>query len=272
MTDAPWFPQYAKDWLMETVELSYEQKGAHIDLLCISWARDLPIDPEAVRCLLARCTRAAWARIWPALESRWPVRDGRRVNDWLEGQRSKTLTFRKAMSDAGRKGGLRSGEARLKPGLSQAEARVDHTHSQSQSHPQSHNSSLTLAVVARAPAAGELTFSPGQLQAAAPGLVGAWNNLVAIRSEFAEKFVEVRSHPKLTAALQARPSIDWWGDLFQRVVASDFLRRDAKMAPVDLWWVLDHREEIANGRYDNSAAKSTDPNAAAIAAAKALMR
>lgn len=119
---------------------------------------------------------------------------------------------------------------------------------------------------------GQYDLSPGQLQAAAPGLIGAWNAIAASAPPFVA--VEgVRSNPKLTYALRAHPSIDWWGDLFQRVVRSDFLRCDAKMAPVDLWWVLDHYEEIAAGRYDNRDARGLrDPNEDAVAQAKAMLR
>lgn len=99
-----------------------------------------------------------------------------------------------------------------------------------------------------------LELSPGQLQAAVPGLVGAWNNVVAVSPPFVE--ATFRSHPKATAALRAHPSIDWWGDLFRRVVASDFLAgrqpmRDGRVFVADLLWVLDRAEEIAAGRYDN---------------------
>ncbi len=107
-----------------------------------------------------------------------------------------------------------------------------------------------------------LELSNGQLQAAAPGLVGAWNNVCAVDGS---PFVAVtcRSHPRITAALRDHPDINWWADLFVRVASSDFLRRDAKIAPADLWWVLDHVEEIAAGRYDNRAPVAQTPKAAA---------
>jgi uncharacterized protein YdaU (DUF1376 family) len=257
LTDAPWFPQYAKDWLMQTVELSYEQKGIHHDLLCLSWERDIPIDSDAVR-RLTRCTPSTWRKVWPVLEPRWLEVDGKRINEWLETQRQKTLGFRQAMSEAGRKGAAER-VARLRPGSSQAQARLNHTQSQVQVHPQ--ESSLSLTLVAREPGL-PIDLSPGQLQAAVPGLVGAWNNLCAVDgSPF--QAVTVRSHPKATAALRAHPDINWWADLFASVGASDFLRRDARMAPVDFWWVLDHCEEIAAGRHGNRERQSL--NGAALA-------
>jgi hypothetical protein len=104
-----------------------------------------------------------------------------------------------------------------------------------------------------------LELSPGQLQAAVPGLVGAWNNIAACSPPFVE--ATFRSHPKAMAALRTHPSIDWWGDLFRRVVASDFLAgrqpmRDGRVFVADLLWVLDHADEIALGRHDNRTALS----------------
>lgn len=251
MTDAPWFPLYAKDWLMDTVELSHEQKGVHVDLLAIAWDREgLPIELDAVR-KLARCSVGAWKRIWPALAAKWPELGGKRVNRWLEQQREATMVFAANKSRAGKAGAAKRWQCH--PSAIDVPLAND-SYSQSQSQPQSHNGSLSLAVGARVtPPPVEL--SPGQLQAAVPGLVGAWNNLCAVEGSPFQP-VTVRSHPKATAALRAHPDIDWWAELFTRVGASDWLRRDARMAPVDFWWVLDHCEEIAVGRHDNRVALS----------------
>jgi hypothetical protein len=122
-----------------------------------------------------------------------------------------------------------------------------------------------------------LELSSGQLQAAVPGLVGAWNNLCAVEGSPFQS-VTVRSHPKATAALRGHPDINWWADLFARVARSDWLRRDARIAPVDFWWVLEHVEEIAAGRYDNRVASlavlpptKTEQRAARRAAATAAV-
>ncbi len=97
-------------------------------------------------------------------------------------------------------------------------------------------------------------LSPGQLQAAVPGLVGAWNNIAASVQPFVA--VTLRSHPKATAALRAHPQIDWWSAVFSRVAASDFLRGlapfpDGRPFVADFLWCLTHADEIAGGRYDN---------------------
>lgn len=122
---------------------------------------------------------------------------------------------------------------------------------------------------------GPLVLSPGQLQASVPGLVGAWNNIAAVSPPFVA--VTVRSHPTATQALAAHPDIDWWSDVFRRVVASDSLSgrrafRDGGTFVADFWWCLENADKIAAGRYDNRAAVPVDPNAASIAAAKAMLR
>lgn len=107
-----------------------------------------------------------------------------------------------------------------------------------------------------------LTLSPGQLQAAAPGLIGAWNNVAAVVEPFTA-VDGVRSHPKVTAALRAHPDMDWWTEVFRRVALSDFLRgleslRDGRRFVADFWWVLEHADAIASGRYDNRDRASTN--------------
>jgi uncharacterized protein YdaU (DUF1376 family) len=269
LTDAPWFPLYVKDWLVATRRLTAEQRGLYMDLLCFAWEDGgLPEDVEAVR-RLTQSTPAVWKRAWPDIASKFEVRGGRRVNKRLEQVRDEMLASVAAKSKAGKAGAARRWQphaSAMPVPLAEGMANDSYSHSHPQSH--SHNSSLTLAVVARGtPAPGSFELSPGQLQAAAPGLIGAWSNIAAIDGQ-PFTAVTVRSHPKVTAALRAHADIDWWGDLFRRVVASDFLAgrqpmRDGRVFIADLFWVLDHAEEIAAGRYDNRAPGSK--NAAALA-------
>lgn len=234
------------DWLTDTRDLTHEQRGVHADLLCLAWKMDgLPVEPEAIR-RLAQCSPKAWAKVWPGLAEKWTERDGRLVNVRQEAERGVAGDISQKRSAAGKKGAMAKWQTHGKASMANLANDGHNTTEHNNTVP---NSSLTLAVVARAPV-GELVFSDGQLQAAAPGLIGAWNNLCAVDgSPF--QAVTSRSHPSVTKALRAHPDINWWTALFTRVMASDFLRRDAKMAPVDLWWVLDHAEEIAVGRYDN---------------------
>jgi hypothetical protein len=138
-----------------------------------------------------------------------------------------------------------------------------------------------LAIVAP-PEPPTVEYSPGQIRAAVPGLIGAWNNLVAIRPEFAGKAATMRpDHPKVYGALRDHPSVDWWADLFRRVVQSDVLSgrkpwRDGGLKAVDFFWVLRNADEIAAGAYDNHIAvpkggKTTTGNRSAADAAKRLL-
>jgi uncharacterized protein YdaU (DUF1376 family) len=280
LTDAPWFPLYVKDWLVATRRLTAEQRGLYMDLLCFAWEDGgLPLDVEAMR-RLTQSTTAVWKRAWPDLAGKFEVRDGRWVNRRMERVRDEMLRMVEKKSKAGKAGAARRWQAHasaMPVPLADTMANDSYSHSYPHSHPQPHNSSLTLAVVARAPAPGSFDLSPGQLQAAAPGLIGAWNNLAASDGQ-PFKDVTVRSHPKVTAALRAHADIDWWGDLFRRVVVSDRLNGrhvypDGGTFTADLFWVLDKCEEIAAGRYDNREAVGVrDANADAVAAAKRLLR
>lgn len=247
MTDAPWFPLFVSDWLTETRDLTLEQRGVHADLLCLAWKQDgLPIDPEAIR-RLAQCSPKAWAKTWPALAPKWTERDGRLVNPRQEAERGVAGDISQKRSAAGRKGAAAKWQTHGKAMMANL---ANDGHNTTQQNTTVHERELTLSLVAREPAPA-IELSTGQLQAAVPGLLGAWNNVCAVDGLPFKEVLFVRAHPKATQALRAHPDINWWAELFVRVTASDFLRRDANMAPVDLWWVLDHCEEIAAGRYDN---------------------
>lgn len=55
-TRAPYFKFFVDDWRAGTTELTYEQKGLYIDLLCLMWDRKggLPNDPVEIAKLLGR--------------------------------------------------------------------------------------------------------------------------------------------------------------------------------------------------------------------------
>ncbi len=253
MTDFSWFKTYVQAWIALTDPWTDEQGGAHMRLLCVAWTRGfLPIDPDAIR-QIRRWSPGAWKRIWPALEPEWPVVDGKRINLALEAHREDSHR----RIEAARSGGKASAAARTKQptavepplnGRSTGVERQSNTLAKRSEAELSNNGSLSLAVGARVPP--PIDLSPGQLQAAVSGLVGAWNNICAVEGQpFVA--VNVRSHPKATQALRLRPEIDWWAEVFRRVVASDWLRRDARFAPAGFWWVLEHAEEIAVGQHDN---------------------
>lgn len=104
------------------------------------------------------------------------------------------------------------------------------------------------------PERGLVAYSPGQVAAGVGGLVGAWNNLVAIKSPFVR--ITATDHHSIHAALRRHPDIAWWTEVFVKVAASDFLAgrvalADGRTWVADFWWVLERAEQIHAGRHDN---------------------
>lgn len=262
MTDFPWFPLYVDDWTRSTATMTDEQAGAYMRLLCHAWAENgLPTDEAAIRAI-GRWSPAAWKRIWPVVSTKWFEHEGRLMNGRQERERQGRDAFRDARSAAGKRGASQrwqshstaNGKAIAQP-MAQPMANDSDPHPHPQVHPQeSEQKTLTLVAGASVPPSA-VELSTGQLQAAVPGLVGAWNNIAAVVSPFVA-VSGFRSHPKATAALRAHPDIDWWSGVFSRATASDFLRgvqpmSDGRTFVADFWWCLDNAEKIAAGRYDN---------------------
>jgi hypothetical protein len=102
---------------------------------------------------------------------------------------------------------------------------------------------------------GPYELLPAQIRAGIPGLIGAWDNIAGGVPPFRPADVSA-NNPRVYSALRAHPSIDWWGDLFERVVASDWLAgrvpgRDGRPFVADFLWCVEHADQIAVGRYDN---------------------
>lgn len=92
---AHWMPLYVQAFVADTRDMTLEEKGAYMDLLIHQWLNhELPQDEDRKRRLTGSTSRQ-WARIWPALEPRFPGG----VNAKLERVRSKHL----ARSKAGKK-------------------------------------------------------------------------------------------------------------------------------------------------------------------------
>ena len=219
MPEFPWFPLYVDDWMRATATMTDEQAGAYMRLLCHAWAEGgLPRDETAIRSI-GRWSPTAWRRIWPAVAGKWREQDGRLVNPRQERERKGRDAYRELKATAGRTGAVQrwhshrsaNGKPMAQPspengtaiGLPMANDSDLQVHVQPQ-----HVHRDSLALVSDARARPRLELSPGQLQAAVPGLVGAWNTQAASVPPFVA--VTIRSHPTATAALRAHPELDWW--------------------------------------------------------------
>lgn len=99
---APAFQFYPADFLVGTAEMTPDEVGAYIRLLCYQWARDgLPSDQG--KCAgLAGCSREIIAAIWHKFSV---GSDGRARNHKLETVRAAQEAFRASRAENGKKGG-----------------------------------------------------------------------------------------------------------------------------------------------------------------------
>lgn len=111
---------YVGDWLVATAELSLEEQGAYLRILCHMWRRDgwLVLEPEKLARLLA-VDRATWDRLWATLKDFFTVDpDGGLffTQKRLLAELATAKEARTKASNAGRAGGIASGAARSRKG------------------------------------------------------------------------------------------------------------------------------------------------------------
>lgn len=98
------FHFYAADFLAATSDMSNEEVGAYIRLLCVQWGKGgLPNNPD-------RLSRMAGAMPWPSLGhviSKFQVcEDGYLRNERLEGERQKQANYRESQALKGKQGAI----------------------------------------------------------------------------------------------------------------------------------------------------------------------
>jgi len=105
--------------------------------------------------------------------------------------------------------------------------------------------------VARArPETGVEGLTNGQLRHAALEVVSAWNRQARDPFVLVRDDLSAPSHRRIERALEGHPDVDWWANLFAEVFASTFLAGGGERGWVaDFWWVLEHADEVAQGRY-----------------------
>lgn len=104
----PAFQFFARDWLIDeqVMFLSYESKGAYIDLLAHAWLEgSIPADLAKVGIILR--DREVADRVWPELAQFWaphPTLPGRLVNRRQEDERQALEEHQRRQSEHGRAG------------------------------------------------------------------------------------------------------------------------------------------------------------------------
>jgi uncharacterized protein YdaU (DUF1376 family) len=143
-----WYPRYYGDYMRDTAHLSLVEHGVYAVMLDHYYATGGPL-PDDLGALyricraFEDCERAAVQSIASAY---FPVNgDGMRHNRRADRELAKMQEHAERLANAGRKGGLKSGEARLKPGLSEAASPAEanpHPHITSTSTPTSTANSI----------------------------------------------------------------------------------------------------------------------------------
>jgi hypothetical protein len=100
-------------------------------------------------------------------------------------------------------------------------------------------------------------------------VVAEWNAAVMVAAELpkAATMLQPASRARLLAALRDLPDLAQWRARFDRVARSRFCRgTNDRGWRADLWWTLEHGDQIDAGRYDDQPTVSAAPVSAAAAA------
>jgi uncharacterized protein YdaU (DUF1376 family) len=104
---APYFAFYAKEWLLLTMHLTPEQRGAFITLLARAWSADEPCalpDNEVELAKLAGVKPARWRTIGPGIREMFDAENGRLVHAGLRDLRARMIESSEKRAVAGRRG------------------------------------------------------------------------------------------------------------------------------------------------------------------------
>ena len=102
---APAFQFYPKDFLSDgnQGEMSLQETGAYVRLLCRCWLEKSIPDDAGRAANLAGTTRGQMVKMWPAIRRCFrPAEDGRLVHPRLESEREKQAEYRRRQSDKGK--------------------------------------------------------------------------------------------------------------------------------------------------------------------------
>lgn len=105
MKRTPWMPLYCDDLIGSTADMSAEEFGAYVRLLCHCWTRGpLPIDDKVI-CRIAGCRLQVWRSICPRFSTTTREDGSAGLSQTrLESERFKRQRFAEERSESGRRG------------------------------------------------------------------------------------------------------------------------------------------------------------------------
>jgi uncharacterized protein YdaU (DUF1376 family) len=115
-----WYARYPGDYMRDTGHLTLIEHGAYTRLLdhYYSTGRPIPPDVDALHRLCSAMDDAERVAVTKIASEFFPVNgDGLRHNKRADSEIVRMQNFHDRLSEAGRKGGIAQGQARLKPGL-----------------------------------------------------------------------------------------------------------------------------------------------------------
>lgn len=110
------YPWYPADWLGSETRARLSQAGRNIfrELLDFCWKDgSLPTDKAALTRMIG-CTRREFDEAWIVIGMKFDNRGGRLYHPRVDERRPELIDWREARREAGRRGGLASGESRSK--------------------------------------------------------------------------------------------------------------------------------------------------------------
>lgn len=122
MNKPPAFQFYADDFLSGTADMTAEEVGVYIRLLCHAWSKDGLDDNERLVMLAGQCQASSLAHA----KSKFRLTDGKLRNLRQEKERKKQAEFRERQAENGKKRwlGIANPDATVKPPISNLQSPI----------------------------------------------------------------------------------------------------------------------------------------------------
>jgi len=113
----PSFSFYAGDFLTDVQEMTDQEVGAYMRLLCYQWINgSIPSDPDRITKLISTKKGEFFRKIWPSLEHNFEEIEGKRlINSKLEETRAKAIKYLATQEKHGKEGAAKRWGTLSKP-------------------------------------------------------------------------------------------------------------------------------------------------------------